>query len=228
MRGMNLKRYENMGYTIPRRIGSQGRIMATPKTSLLIKVEDLSRGSEVRIDVKCDYCGKVKTMQYGNYVIQVEKDIIKKDCCVKCKSLKIAESNLYTYGVKNPMQLEDVRKRQNDSNRTNIEIVRLAFDKKGFIPLFDTYKNDREKLKCRCKIHTDILQEKTYTSIKDDDGCWYCGRDRISGEKHWNWNGGITDLRVYIHNSKSIKMWKKDSLKYHNYRCMKTRKKKNL
>lgn len=228
LRGMNVKRYEDMGYIIPRRIDNQGRNPSNSKASLLVKVDDLSRGSEVRIDVMCDYCGEIKDMKYCNYVIQLEKDIVNKDSCIACRKKKTIESNLIQYSVENPMQLSKIREKQNDSNRASLDVVHSNFIQMGFIPLFDTYTNDRERLLCKCIKHPDILQEKTHSSIKAGEGCNYCFYEGNRGENHHNWKGGITGLIAYIHNSKSIKMWKRDSLEYRGYKCMKTRSRDNL
>lgn len=191
LRGMNVKRYEDMGYIIPRRVDKQGRNASNSKASLLVKVKDLSRGSEVRIDVMCDYCGEIKSMQYCNYVIQLEKDIVNKDCCIACRGRKIVESNLLQYGVKNPMQLEEVRKKQNDSNRADTSKVKADFVKMGFIPLFDNYTNDRDDLPCRCENHIEILQTKRYSSIKAGEGCKYCSSSKgeVKIQEHLTRNG---------------------------------------
>lgn len=44
-----------------------------------------------------------------------------------------------------------------------------------------------------------------------------CGCQRPRGEKHYNWNGGASDLKRYLRSV--IKRWKKESLKKANYKC---------
>lgn len=74
---------------------------------MIIKIEDLSKGSILKIEVRCDYCNNLYYPQYRTYLIQSENSIIHKDCCVKCKILKMEESNLLLYNNKNYMKTEE-------------------------------------------------------------------------------------------------------------------------
>ena len=48
------------------------------------------------------------------------------------------------------------------------------------------------------------------------------GRDKnYSGEKHWNWKGGITPVIMKIRLSKLMKQWRKKVFKRDNYVCQK-------
>lgn len=84
---------------------------------LIVKVEDLSVGSKVEVEVLCDYCKKnVITIKYKNYRRLTKK--INKYACIECASLKRKESNLLTYNVENVNQLDLVRRK---TVLTNIE-----------------------------------------------------------------------------------------------------------
>jgi len=91
--GSNKKYYTSLGIIFTK-IGDR----------FLVNVEKLSRGSKAYIDVQCDYCEKIFSKQYCNYINQCEKTITKKDCCKSCIPLKNRESNLQVRGVEYPTQ----------------------------------------------------------------------------------------------------------------------------
>jgi len=63
-----------------------------------VDVLDLPDGSNVFIDVVCDYCGEVFNKKYSHYTDMKKKNKITKDCCSNCTSEKTRESNMITYG----------------------------------------------------------------------------------------------------------------------------------
>ena len=67
----NRKYYENLGYIIDNEI--------------TINIKDLSKGSHQKINVKCDYCGKQKTLEYRYYISNIKK-ANKFACSCKCGS----------------------------------------------------------------------------------------------------------------------------------------------
>lgn len=79
------------------------------KDKFSVRVEDLPKGSHAKVLVQCDYCGEKITKEYRIYLKQNEFSIIKKDACKNCRSLKIKESNLKTYGVENVMDVQECR-----------------------------------------------------------------------------------------------------------------------
>ena len=101
--GGNQSYYRNLGYTIPSRKDSKGR-MAVPKgTKIRVKVEDLAKGSHAKVEVACDYCGFVKTVSYKDYLHHHDENL--GDCCHKCADIKYKRTMLNKYGVENSSQL---------------------------------------------------------------------------------------------------------------------------
>jgi len=94
---------------------SKGYIYTKIGDEFLAKVENLNKGSHVRIIIQCDYCGKLIDKEYKDYLIQNEKSIIHKDCCEKCKGKKIKESNNIVYGVDVVTKLEEVQQKSKDT-----------------------------------------------------------------------------------------------------------------
>lgn len=58
-----------------------------------VKVQDLPRGSGVKIDVQCDYCKKIFSQAYRRY-LEHPDDI----ACKECRYSKVSKTNLKRYG----------------------------------------------------------------------------------------------------------------------------------
>jgi hypothetical protein len=89
-----------------------------------VKVEHLTRGSNVKIKVICDYCGDVAEKFYYNYTRSKENELVTKDCCLKCRKHKTKETNLIKYGVDHQIKREDVL---NKTKKTNQEKYGVDF-----------------------------------------------------------------------------------------------------
>ena len=68
--GVNIKWYEAKGYEIPRiKDRNRHRKMVVPRgTKIIVKIDDLPHGSEIKIKTQCDCCGKTSEIQYCNYL----------------------------------------------------------------------------------------------------------------------------------------------------------------
>ena len=102
----NIKYYKNLGYDI--KLGS----------IIKIPYQCLSNGSHLKIKVICDYCKEEILKDYCNYLNEIKKNIINKDCCKKCHPKKNKEIMLIKYGVENPLQVEEFK---NKVIKTNLE-----------------------------------------------------------------------------------------------------------
>ena len=88
-----IKYYEDLGYEIPRYYNkANNRMMVKRGTKILVKVEDLPIGSETKVKVKCDKCGKEYKLSYSSYIKVVHDG---KNYCKKCASkvLNSCENN---------------------------------------------------------------------------------------------------------------------------------------
>ena len=94
----SLEHYKNLGYDI-----KYNDVIETP-------VSHLPKGSQVRIKVRCDICGKEKNITYQKYLKNIKKyDIY--TCSQKCGYFKCKQTCLENHGVEYPMQsLEIYRK----------------------------------------------------------------------------------------------------------------------
>lgn len=72
--GTELKRYEKLGYDIPREYDNQGRYRIVRGSKIKIKIEDLAPTSAIKVDVKCDYCGLEKKVKHRDYNKNIAKN----------------------------------------------------------------------------------------------------------------------------------------------------------
>ena len=63
----NFKYYENLGYEIPRVKNKNGKMRVPKGATIIVKIEDLQKGSCVLVDTNCDCCGREKRMRYRDY-----------------------------------------------------------------------------------------------------------------------------------------------------------------
>ena len=63
-----IKYYEDLGYEIPRYFHKHNGLCVKRGTKILVKVEDLSKNSHVKIKVKCDCCDKEYEIRYQDYI----------------------------------------------------------------------------------------------------------------------------------------------------------------
>ena len=103
-RGKSIKHYKEKGYD------------AKNNQELEVKVEDLSICSTELIEVRCDYCGKIKSMRYVDYNRQT-KNGAKKCCCLECVPLKREDVMLDKYGYRNAMQVPEIKDRVQETNQ---------------------------------------------------------------------------------------------------------------
>lgn len=90
----------------------KGYIFTKIYDEFIVDIEDLTKGSQVKVDVLCDYCEEKISISYKTYLSQKEKRQVKKDCCKKCSSKKVEESMIAIHGVKNTMHLEEYKNKQ--------------------------------------------------------------------------------------------------------------------
>ena len=71
--GTNIKRYEDLGYNIPRRINNWKECVEKG-LKVIVKVEDLPHSSGALVDYQCDGCDGVFSVGWGTYLKCVHED----------------------------------------------------------------------------------------------------------------------------------------------------------
>lgn len=82
-----------------------------------VNVNDLTNGSNVDVELICDYCGKRFSQKWYTRVWIHNHNIVHKDCCKDCCELKSKESIEFKYGSYSEMFTESNDKR----TKTNLE-----------------------------------------------------------------------------------------------------------
>lgn len=90
----NIKHYQNLGYKCKN------------NDIIEVKISDLSKGSGIKIDVQCDYCGVMFQQAYRRF-LEHPNDI----ACKKCRYHKVAKTNIERYGNPCSLRNEDVNKK---------------------------------------------------------------------------------------------------------------------
>ena len=124
-RGSMIQYYRDKGYE------------ANYNELIIVNVEDLPNRSNVKVSVKCDYCGKETQMAYADYIRLVERygdyackkcgEIHSKKTCLKkygCEyafqAPEVKEKNTKTlikhYGVDNPLKCESIKRKVMNTN----------------------------------------------------------------------------------------------------------------
>lgn len=113
--------YESLGYEIPKRKASEITFKKSKRefvydlgNTFMVKVCDLTKRSNARIDVLCDCCGDIiRSIEYSHYNEAIEKfgDYV----CSKCRSIHQKRTFNERYGCDNPTQDPEIRARQINS-----------------------------------------------------------------------------------------------------------------
>lgn len=151
----------------------------------VVNVNDIIPTSTIKVNVKCDYCGKTHKKEYRKYISG--REVVKKDCCSskKCLAVKTKEINLKLYGVENCMQINDIKDKVSESFRTPFEEVISICNQKGLDLLSNSadYKNDRSRLKVICRNHIDKgIQDTNLANIKKSKYCCFYGGAEETGK----------------------------------------------
>lgn len=106
----NKKYYEEIGYEY-----------TNNGDSFIVNVNDLSKGTHIKVQVKCDCCGKVIEKPWCKYLRQHDEKM--GDVCSSCKHFKISQTLQDRYGVDAPIKCEAFKQK---IINTNIERYGVA------------------------------------------------------------------------------------------------------
>ena len=103
----NIKYYENLGYEIPRKIGSKGKIVYDKSKYISVKIKDVNPESTVLVSTTCDVCGRIKDMRMCSYTHRLSKDGLYR--CKKCNVETRRKTNIERYGVEHLMKDDEFK-----------------------------------------------------------------------------------------------------------------------
>lgn len=212
---------------------------------VLVKVKDLQAKSNVKVLVKCDYCGDEFLRPHEK--ITRSRNVIEKDACIKCKKIKVKETNLMKYGVTTVLKLESIKKQIKKTRYGDENYQRKPHKKKKYKPKPKTKLNNRgftysyvnefvktnsecvllsieyvhglDMLRFRCPCGKEF--ETSFMSFKHENKrqCDDCGLALRSGPNSPRWNGGVTTEYDKIRKSKKYVEWRESVFQKDNYTC---------
>jgi len=97
-RGRLIKYYKDLGYDVEY------------NKEIIVNINDLSKGSKIIVETKCDICNREKDMNYCDYIKSISNDGYL--TCRKCSIEKRKKTNNNKYGVDFPIQLETIIKKR--------------------------------------------------------------------------------------------------------------------
>lgn len=113
--GRSKQYYLDKGYEIPTYINQYGNEVVKMGTIIMVKPEDLPKGSSIIINVKCDKCGTAKKMHYKDYLYSCHEGIY---YCCHCNFDNVKATWIEKYGTENIQQVKEIREKR---EKTNIE-----------------------------------------------------------------------------------------------------------
>lgn len=190
------KYYEELGYSIPMKKSTKSSYKKYKKEfvydlskTIIIKVEDLPKGSNVKVKVLCDYCqNETMLVPYFKYLESIK--LVNKSACKNCKRKKQDDCNFLKYGVSNTSQLDLVKEKIKNTNiqRYGVDnpIKLLEFRKKMESTMEELYgvKHYSQSQDYKKKFHNTCVEkygedygqqfiEKAFESFYDKTGYKY-------------------------------------------------------
>jgi very-short-patch-repair endonuclease len=168
-----IKYYESLGYKIPLRKASKSTFQHTGKefcydlnNTFMVKVDDLQKRSNVKVDAICDCCGEtIYGLIYEHYCESME--MFGEYVCYKCKTVHYKKSCMQTYGVDNPSKLKEVHEKMKltslDRYGTEHPMQSLEIKEKAMQSCFDRYGcfNPSQSLVVRDKVAKTLYKNNT-------------------------------------------------------------------
>ena len=101
----NIEWYTNKGYIFTKISGE-----------FEVKVEDLTIGSHIEIEILCNYCledgvEKIIPRKFKDHIRQNKESSMNKDCCIECLGKKNRDINILNYGVENQSQRDEIKQK---------------------------------------------------------------------------------------------------------------------
>lgn len=163
--GKNMKLLLDLGYQ-----GKKGDIID-------VKIEHLNKYSKALIEVRCDYCGCIKTITFMHYNNCKHSNGLY--ACTHCVGYKCAETNLDKYGVLNVSQLQETKEKVAFSNierygvanvfqsEKHKEKIKRSMNEKYGVDKIMQSEYGKEKMKSTCNMRYGVDNPAKVQSTKD-------------------------------------------------------------
>lgn len=210
----NVNYYENLGYTIPRKINKKGKSVFSQGTKIKVKTEHLKNGSNEFVDVRCDCCNKI----INNLIWQDYKKCVKDNgeyYCNKCANKLYGRETYRKTKLKNSKSFEQWCIENNKQDSLN----RWDYELNGCKPSEITYGSKKNYwFKCLNKKHkSELKQINNFTKGQEGSiSCNQCnsfaqwGIDNICADflnKYWDWKKNTVDPWEISKGTDRKKIW---------------------
>lgn len=147
--GKMISFYQNLGYEF------------NVNEPFLVKIEDLSYGSKVKIEVICEKCLNNNIVSYNNYNKQIKKYNFY--VCKNCFNVKLEKTIYNKYGVTNISELENIKKlkKKLSLNKYGTDTPSQSDEIRNKIN-----KTNNEKYGGNSPMCSDEIKEKSYATVK--------------------------------------------------------------
>lgn len=132
---------------------NKGYVFTSYKDKITMPITDLSRTSQIKVTIKCDYCGDIITKRYVDHCISNDKTKDKRDCCIKCRKDKSRSALKLSY-----------------------EFIKLEFSKYGYTLISESYQDSTSQIIYSCPKHG--MQSITYNSFQQGRRCPQCSASK--------------------------------------------------
>ena len=142
----NAHYYEDLGYEIPRELDNRGRPRIKRGSYIDVKIDDLQRGSAVKVRVKCEYCNKKRMVEMWALLRNPKSTFNKtgETPCSKCFLTKVNKgfnnSNRKHIDQRYPEYRSNAKKRGIEFNITSEQFAQIV---KQPCHYCDSYSIDR-------------------------------------------------------------------------------------
>ena len=130
---------------------------------LIVSVEDLQDGSDVKIQYLCDYCqNEILNIRYADYTCRTKE--INKMACKKCSPQKVKETSLLRYGVDNYAKTKECQEKM-ETTMENRYGSKRALQNQDFINAFKNTCKERYG-----EDYSKYFTDKAFESFRDKAG----------------------------------------------------------
>lgn len=182
-------------------------------------INDITKGADIRVDLKCDYCGRIYDISWNSYIHLKEKEN-NTDCCnnPQCTGKKAQESMFLKYGVNSCQKLEEIKEKTKKTNLKKYGSENPFGSKKIQSKIRRT---NLEKYGVEVPIQNPEIREKgTQTCLKKygvtNYGKIYSETHR--GKNSSQWKGGVKYHRVE-RSTWDYRNWRKSVFERDFYTC---------
>lgn len=191
------------------------------KDKFIVKVDDLTAGSNAKVSVQCDYCGTIYEIEYYRY-LTAHNGEIKTDCCDKCKKNKIKDVLMKKYGVIAPNQVEGA---QDKIRQTNLRLYGAENPFSSESVKEKISETNLKKYGFRCANRSEIVQAKRRQTCIERYGAdshmkLEKYRKMVTGENSVRWKPDKdSESRERDRSCLEYRFWRNKVFQRDHYRC---------